>query len=772
MLASTSAGDMADTSEQRPRKRAKYTQVACNECKRRKLKCSGGTTCSRCTRDHVPCVYNIVHKPAASVPSIESPPEDRLAIPFQALHRQIEELKRDVQNLSTRLRGVESLARPKSPALPSSSAAAGSIHRILNAPQSPSYVGPTSAEFGLDRPHIASAESHINGNQNNAIVGDDGPRLSPAIQSPVPSNDEGPLVHRDPLQSLDLEETLRLVQVYEDNVATIYPCVDLASVRTFVVESYHSRISRVGDYSRRTPTTPSARDWFRVRDTQVLNILLATALLVESHGRSELAAQLADCVEDRFASRLKIAQVDMKEILILVLLSIFHSYRDDEVIAWRLIGMAARGSMELGLHRQETWQKTGGILPGALEWLWASRLFWVVYVLDRKWSCGTGLPFAIQDADMDTNLPEPGHSTPYLTCMISYARLSSKIWGLIVGWSNRSRAATSEGCAMLDAQVQHWVRSIPRELRFEPGQRSTAESEHADRNIMLQVLLALQANQLRILVYRQYLMSSERIAEDLAGASIAVETAKSTVHMLDYFSRVSNIYFQRPEPFNYFLISALAALFLAVLHAPYRYSQTCRPEFYTAIDMVRRSATHGRTSRRLQKIIRSLKRIQLNVQWHKSRGSRSPVQQHHHPPSMARKFTDTGDNQSASGKQTSLANRSLLDNTPLSLAMESPTSQRHPRVDDGPTPQSPSATLWPLSPGTAIDLESNDCADLSSFFEMAGGLYFDSDANAHLASGSGLGVEMSHFEYGRAPHPLDAFQAEDEALTRVMAGLL
>lgn len=437
--------------------------------------------------------------------------------------------------------------------------------------------------------------------------------------------------------------------------------------------------------------------------------------------------------------------------------------------------MAARGSMELGLHRQETWQRTGGIFPGALEWLWASRLFWVVYVLDRKWSCGTGLPFAIQDTDMDTNLPEPGHSTPYLTCMISYARLSSKIWGLIVGWSNRSRAATSEGCAMLDAQVQHWVRSIPRELRFDAGQRSTTRSEHTDRNMMLQVLLALQANQLRILVYRQYLLSSERIAEDLAGASIAVETAKSTIHMLDYFSRVSNIYFQRPEPFNYFLISALAALFLAVLHAPYRYSQTCRPEFYTAIDMVRRSATHTRTSRRLQKIIRSLKRIQLNVQWHKSRGPTSPVRNHHHTPALARKPTDTGEIPSASLKHTSLATRSLLDTTPLSLTTESPPSHRAPHLDPmqgDSTPQPSSATLWPLSPGTAIDLESNDCEDLSSFFEIAGGLYFDPDADAHVASGVGMGMEMSHPDYGRVPHALDAFQAEDEALTRVMAGLL
>lgn len=435
--------------------------------------------------------------------------------------------------------------------------------------------------------------------------------------------------------------------------------------------------------------------------------------------------------------------------------------------------MAARGSMELGLHRQETWQRTGGIFPGALEWLWASRLFWVIYVLDRKWSCGTGLPFAIQDSDMDTNLPEPGHSTPYLTSMISYARLSSKIWGLIVGWSNRPRAATSEGCAMLDAQVQQWVRSIPRELRFDPSQRSTAGSEHSDRNMMLQVLLALQANQLRILVYRQYLLSSERIADDLAGASIAVETAKSTVHMLDYFSRVSNTYFQRPEPFNYFLISALAALFLAVLHAPYRYSQTCRPEFYTAIDMVRRSATHARTSRRLQKIIRSLKRIQLNIQWHKSGGHTSPSRHNHRPPNPAKGFPEAGDSPLASLKQTSLATRSLLDTTPLSIMTESPPDQRLPRLErmhQASTPQPSPTTLLPLSPGTAIDLESNDCEDLSSFFEMAGGLYFDPHTEAHLATGVGIGMEVSHSDYGRAPHALDAFQAE--ALTRAMAGLL
>lgn len=369
---------------------------------------------------------------------------------------------------------------------------------------------------------------------------------------------------------------------------------------------------------------------------------------------------------------------------------------------------------------------------------------------------------------MDTNLPEPGHSTPYLTCMISYARLSTKIWGLVVGWQNRSREATSEGCAYLDGQVQEWVRSIPRELQFDP-----AGSDHTDRAMMLQVLLALQANQLRILVYRQNLLSSERIEEDRAGASIAVETAKSTVHMLDFFSRVSDIYFQRPEPFNYFLISALAALFLAVLHAPSQFSQCCRPEFYTAVDMVRRSATRARTSRRLQKIIRSLKRIQLNAPWQGHRRRMPPARRWQPSSTVNKDSMPPGHPGHTPVGTEAFALRNLSNTTPVSPATESPSVQDRPDLRHGASilsPQPSSGAFWPLSPNTADDSLSNDCEDLSSFFEMAGGLYFDPGTPADLTTGVGMG--LSHMNDGRGTNVFGVFQAEDEALTRVMAGLL
>ncbi|KAJ5668629.1 uncharacterized protein N7477_007199 [Penicillium maclennaniae] len=677
-----------------------------------------------------------------------------------------------MRSLSARLFELESAGpAPSSRFSASASGPPEILHRILNPPKSPTYVGPTSAEFGLSRrsrplSRARSLECHHGDGDDDDID------LSTAAHSPIPLNTEEALDGGDPLSSLGLQETLRLVQVYEDTVGIMYPCVDLVSVRAYVVEFYHSQNpSFVNASDLRRPD--SNQDWFHARDIQVLKILTATALLVETHGRSERAAQLANSVEDRFASRLKIAEVDMKEILILTLLSIFHSYRDDEVIAWRLTGMAARGSMELGLHCQETWQKTGGVFPGALEWMWASRLFWCIYVLDRKWSFGTGLPFALQDSDMDTNLPEPGHSTPYLSCMISYARLSTKIWGLVVGWQNQSREAISDECAYLDAQVQEWVQSIPPELRFDPHWKSPAGSKQTDRAMMLQVLLALQANQLRILVYRQNLLTSERIADDLTGASTAVETAKSTVHMLDYFSRVSDIYFQRPEPFNYFLISALAALFLAVLHAPVRFSHACRPEFFTAVDMVRRSATRARTSRRLRKIIRSLKRIQLNVRWRSNQSQNSSLDEGRGSRAAIDPLSASDAHSQRSPQTKKIASRNILDSTPQSSVTESSSTWNVPRLPQTsgmPTDRLSCATFWPLSPDTAKESDTNGCEDLSSFFEIAGGLYFDPRAGTDIATG--VGLEMSQSDGMRGQNVLGAFQAEDEALTQVMAGLL
>ncbi len=82
----------------------------------------------------------------------------------------------------------------------------------------------------------------------------------------------------------------------------------------------------------------------------------------------------------------------------------YHFQQDEEVQAYRIIGLASRLCLEIGLHRRQTIAK---IFPNDEDRSWATKLFWSIYVLDRRWSFGTGMPFAVQDSDIDPHLPQP-----------------------------------------------------------------------------------------------------------------------------------------------------------------------------------------------------------------------------------------------------------------------------------------------------------------------------------------------------------------------------
>lgn len=178
---------------------------------------------------------------------------------------------------------------------------AAALHRIMNPPKSPSFVGPTSAEFGLaSQRKVPDLSDGGDFNGSNA-------RSSTTSEAAFGTG--------DPLRSLGQPEALRLLQVYENMVDIMYPCVDLESVRKFVGDFYQMGA---------IPVSPSNdENWFLARDVEVLKVIFAIALMAESHGRSERAAHLVDNVENEFAGRLKVADVDMKELLILTLLVSF-----------------------------------------------------------------------------------------------------------------------------------------------------------------------------------------------------------------------------------------------------------------------------------------------------------------------------------------------------------------------------------------------------------------------------------------------------------------
>lgn len=225
-----------------------------------------------------------------------------------------------------------------------------------------------------------------------------------------------------PLLSFSHTEAMRLVDVYEDECGSVYPLIDIGHLRDFTTQFYDSVTMSTKPATWRTFKLDQASK----RDFNTLEIVLAIALVIEGHGSTHLSSALMDELEGEIDHRPSGVCPDTHFAAILTLMvgslsfrspptsslirekSFYQFYRDEEVLAWRTIGLAARIAVELGLHLNDPPFAT---FRSTRERELANRLFWCIYCLDRRWSFGTGLPFGIQEEDIDPSLLEPVSGT-------------------------------------------------------------------------------------------------------------------------------------------------------------------------------------------------------------------------------------------------------------------------------------------------------------------------------------------------------------------------
>ncbi|EED18579.1 fungal specific transcription factor, putative [Talaromyces stipitatus ATCC 10500] len=708
-----------------------------NECKRRKLKCSGGDVCKRCVSNEISCVYAAHPRPPASEEN-QSADNYSSSWKLKSLESRMSAMQKQLDLMSTEIgilrrrslpfqRHAQATIEPNKPT---------DLRWATRAPVSPSYVGPTSSEFGLNVPDDDVPD--IDETENSEIVqpsSSNSPYVPPIL--PEEGRKRASISTSNPLLSLGEADALRLVDVYEEAVGLMYPVVDLKSIREYIID-YYSQHSNDSANDICPPQNGNEVWWFSARDTEVLKIVLALALISESPGQSELGNILASSVEDTFAqTRTQVPEVDMKELIILALVALYHSLRDDDILAWRTIGLATRGAIQMGLHRCDTWLRTGGIFPGDLERSWAINLFWCIYVFDKEFSFETGLPFSMRDSDMDPTLPVPTEYHTYLECMISYCRVGGKIMDLMIGWGSTARAVGSDNESFLNFQIQQWQESIPSEFRLEDLRSDRTPTMRDSRLATPRILLHLRANQMRILVYKQNLLSAESIRNNLTGANIAVTNARNTIHTLSKLRYVSAIYFQRPQPFDRFLFSALATLFLAMFHSPDYFVNVCRDSFSEALNALKRSSIRGRHSRRLRKVMKNLKRLGIN-----------------RPPSGNRQSHPSA----APPPPPRHANQHHATNV-----IESETMSNAQAAGMDPS-------VYSVPPSLVNETTPDDYSDLTNFFEFAGDFFMDPQPSLRgdVDQANVMSNELTH----QFQNSIDMFQGGDETLTRLMMGLL
>lgn len=179
------------------------------------------------------------------------------------------------------------------------------FHRPRASSQSQSrYKGPTSVAFNLGVAKTSLESMGIAGPGEEDVSGsgeagtgtaEGSPQRSPGPKIPRGQMLQRMHVDKDPIWSIPQEEALRLCRVYEDEMGLMYPVLDVNKVVDYASKLYKfmEAAHRSGLMQQGMPGSDAIDD----EETNILKLVLATALTTEAGGRSELGQRLFEYVQ-------------------------------------------------------------------------------------------------------------------------------------------------------------------------------------------------------------------------------------------------------------------------------------------------------------------------------------------------------------------------------------------------------------------------------------------------------------------------------------------
>ncbi|KAF2998370.1 hypothetical protein E8E14_006087 [Neopestalotiopsis sp. 37M] len=388
------------------------------------------------------------------------------------------------------------------------------------------------------------------------------------------------------LSIIPVPRWLEILDMYEEEIGLLYPFLDVTELRNNLRDS---SLQLTDQEHRQEVRLGTKLD-------EVLILVLAVMAVLEEPDVSTLGDDFVEQVVSGTWRRVHTGNVADHDITLSILISIYYFMTDRESLAWRNIGTVVRMLQELGYHSSSDLEHRFKSRSAKDK---AKKVLWSAYTLDRRWSFGTGLPFAINDSDIDydTDFLDESLSTAYLRAMVSYCRIGAEVRDSALGMPSPTHAKDSAR-DLLDFKINEWRRNLPSCLQF-----------HQDMNFdpltgtrgqyRLRLLLYLRANQMRIVVHRKSALRSGNEAIDTSSLNAMIEVAQDTIRVLAKLSQVSNIYHAQQKTFNHFLESALSALLLVTCRSKVLADRSCAAEVQLALDVIDHLSTTSSITRKL-----------------------------------------------------------------------------------------------------------------------------------------------------------------------------
>jgi hypothetical protein len=207
------------------------------------------------------------------------------------------------------------------------------------------------------------------------------------------------------LSIIPVPRWLEILDMYEEEIGLLYPFLDVTELRNNLRDSSLQLTDQEHRQEARLGT----------KLDEVLILVLAVMAVLEEPDVSTLGDDFVEQVVSGTWRRVHTGNVADHDITLSILIvcqkllelqsganflqkSIYYFMTDRESLAWRNIGTVVRMLQELGYHSSSDLEHRFKSRSAKDK---AKKVLWSAYTLDRRWSFGTGLPFAINDSDID-----------------------------------------------------------------------------------------------------------------------------------------------------------------------------------------------------------------------------------------------------------------------------------------------------------------------------------------------------------------------------------
>lgn len=168
----------------------------------------------------------------------------------------------------------------------------------------PRFHGPTSSAFNFDVAKSSLQNMGITPTEEGTPDDLNTAHVSPAGSPSANLGQLLPTTHptKDPIWTIPREEAMRLCKVYEEEVGIMYPVVDITKVisQANLLYTFMEAATRTGFAQRGFPGSDGLYD----ESSIILKLILATTLVVEGSGQSELGQRLYLDVKPSIESKL------------------------------------------------------------------------------------------------------------------------------------------------------------------------------------------------------------------------------------------------------------------------------------------------------------------------------------------------------------------------------------------------------------------------------------------------------------------------------------